>query len=109
MSDTERMNPFLAFPFNGFLKLRLEFALLTGDVMQTLLLRIIENRVDAQRKKLYQARLNAIGRTVPDDVILDIPTDIWVPISHAAFLYELYGLIKTEATLRKVLTALCCV
>jgi hypothetical protein len=107
MSDTERMNPLLAFPFNSFLKLRLEFALLTGDVMQALLLRIIENRVDAQRKKLYQARLNAIGRTVPDDVILDIPTDIWVPISHAAFLYELYGLIKTEATLRKVLTALC--
>lgn len=106
MSDTERMTPLLPFPWNGFLMLRLEFALLTGDVLQALVLRIIENRVENARKKRYHARLNALGGTVPDDIILDIERDLWVPISHAAFLYELYGLIKTETTLRKVLTAL---
>jgi hypothetical protein len=106
MSDTERMTPLHPFPWNGFLMLRLEYALLTGDVLQSLILRIIENRIESDRKKRYHTQLNALRGTVPDDVILDIERDLWVPISHAAFLYELYGLIKTEATLRKVLTAL---
>jgi len=106
MSDTERMIPLLSFPFNSFLMLRLEYALLTGNTLQAILLRIIEKRMEEQRHRLYQEYMNAQNKTVPQALVLDIPTEVWVPISHASFLYDLYGLVQSENTLKKALQEL---
>lgn len=102
MSDSERITPLLSLPFNSFLMLRLEYALLTGNDLQAMLLRIIEKRMEDQRRRLYQQRMNSM-RDVPQEVVLDIPKEVWVPISHAAFLYDLYGLVLSENTLKKAL------
>src|SRR5579875_2676749 len=106
MSD-ERVTPLLSLPFNSFLMLRLEYVLLTGNDLQALLLRLIEKRMEDQRRRLSQERLNALKGTVPPEVVLDIPTDVWAPISHASFLYDLYGLVQSENTLKKALQELC--
>jgi hypothetical protein len=103
MSDAERVTSLLSFPFNSFLMLRLEYALLTGNDLQAILLRIIEKRMEDQRRRLYQERMNSQGGTVPQEVVLDIPKEVWVPISHASFLYDLYGLVQSENTLKKAL------
>ena len=106
MSDTERVSPLLSFPFNSFLMLRLEYALLTGNDLQALLLRIIEKRMEDQRRGFSQQRMNSLGGTIPQEVVLDIPKEVWVPISHASFLYDLYGLVQSENTLKKALQEL---
>lgn len=106
MSDSERITPLLSLPFNSFLMLRLEYALLTGNDLQAMLLRIIEKRMDDQRRHLYRERMNARNGTVPPEAVLDIARDVWVPISHAAFLYDLYGLVLSENTLKKALQEL---
>lgn len=108
MPDTERMTPLLSFPFHSFLMLRLEYVLLTdGNDLEAKILRIIEKRMDDQRKQLYQEEINALpAGLLPHTPVLDILKAVWVAISHASFLYDLYGLVQSENTLKKALMSL---
>jgi len=108
MPQEERMSTLLTFPFGSFLMLRLEYVLLTGgNELEAKILRLIEKRMDDERRRRYQARINTTPPEAKETtVVLDIPKNIWVPISHALFLYDLYGLVQSENTLKRALSSL---
>jgi len=107
MPQEERMSALLTFPFGSFLMLRLEYVLLTGNELEAKILRLIEKRMDDERRRRYLAQINTMpSGTKETTVVLDIPKDIWVPISHALFLYDLYGLVQSENTLKRALSSL---
>ena len=105
--NEERMSALLTFPFGSFFMLRLEYVLLTGNELEAKILRLIEKRMDDERRRRYQAQMNKMPPgTKETTVVLDIPKNIWVPISHALFLYDLYGLVQSENTLKRALSSL---
>jgi len=108
MPQEERMRALLAFPFGSFLMLRLEYVLLTGgNELEAKILRLIEKRMDDERRRRYQTQMNKMPPgTKETTAVLDIPKNIWVPISHALFLYDLYGLVLSENTLKRALSSL---
>lgn len=107
MPQEERMSALLTFPFGSFLMLRLEYVLLTGNELEAKILRLIEKRMDDERRRRYQAKMNTMPPgTKETSAVLDIPRNIWVPISHALFLYDLYGLVQSENTLKRALSSL---
>lgn len=107
MSQEERMSASLTFPFGSFLMLRLEYVLLTGNELEAKILRLIEKRMDDERRRRYQAQMNTLpSGTKETSAVLDIPKNVWVPISHALFLYDLYGTVQSENTLKRALASL---
>ena len=76
----EKITPLLSFPYDTFLMLRCEFIQILGNDLEARVLRILEKTVQAERKRLARARLNRGGKVGEDP--LDIPRDIWVPISY---------------------------
>lgn len=106
--NEERMSRLLTFPFNSYLMLRLEYVLLTsGDELEAKILRLIEVHMDGERKHIYRGLINAAppGTFKPGQVI-EITRDVWVPISHNLFLYDLYETVKSETTLKRALKSL---
>jgi hypothetical protein len=107
MPQEERMSALLTFPFGSFLMLRLEYVLLTDNELEAKILRLIEKRMDDERKRRYQAQMNTMPPgTRETKAVLDIPKNVWVPISHALFLYDLYGLVQSENTLKRAIASL---
>lgn len=107
MSQEERMSVLLTFPFGSFLMLRLEYVLLTDNELEAKILRLIEKRMDDERRRRYQSQMNKLlPGTKESRTVLDIPKNVWVPISHALFLYDLYGLVQSENTLKRALSSL---
>lgn len=105
--NEERMSALLTFPFGSFLMLRLEYVLLTGNELEAKILRLIEKRMDDERRRRYQTQMNKLpSGTKESSTVLDIPKNVWVPISHALFLYDLYGLVQSENTLKRALSSL---
>ncbi len=100
----EKMTPLLSFPYDTFLMVRCEFIQIVGNDLEARVLRIIEKTVQAERKRLARVSLNRSGKV--GDGPLDIPRDIWVPISYKMFLNELYGTVASETTLKRALKSL---
>jgi hypothetical protein len=106
--NEERMTKLLNFPFGSYLMLRLEYTLLTeGDELEAKILRLIEKRMEDRRRQIYQDVINAAppGSIQPGKV-LNIPREVWAPISHQLFMYDLYSVVKSENTLKRALKSL---
>src|SRR5947209_8656249 len=101
----EKLTTLLSFPYDNFLMLRCEFIQIVGNELEAKVLRIIEKTVEAERKRFARASLSRGGSKVGDGP-LDIPRDIWVPISYKMFLNDLYGTVASETTLKRALKSL---
>jgi hypothetical protein len=91
-----KMEPLLSFPFNSFLMLRLEYVLILQDELQAKLLRIIEAYVETQRQVIYRNQVNK-------NQAVNVPKDIFVPISYKLFMNDLYDTVTSENTIKKAL------
>jgi len=101
--NEEKMTKFLDFPFDAFLMVRLEYSLLFEDELEAKLLRIIERYVCEERSRIYRDTVNKHGST---QCVSDITRDIWVPISYALFMSDLYNKVTSENTIKKALNSL---
>lgn len=98
-------NKLFNYPHNAFLMLRLEFvAICQEQELEAMLLRIIEMHVDAKRQSLFVEAMNK--KKAPRDQVVDIPKDLWVPISYKLFMNDLYGIVTSENTIKKALRSL---
>jgi hypothetical protein len=59
----ERMSALLTFPFGSFLMPRLEYVLLTGNELEAKILRLIEKRMDDERRRRYNDSRTATGES----------------------------------------------
>jgi len=86
---------------------RLDYILICRDELEAKILRIIEMYIEDVRNKLYLEHLNKLpkGSPLPEQQI-EITRDVRVSISHRTFMYDLYGLVKSENTLKKAIKSL---
>lgn len=106
-NNEKRMSNLLDFPYGSFLMVRFEFVRICGDELEAKVLRIIEMYTEDERTKLYREFLNTLPKgSSPPDQVIEITKDVWTPISHRTFLYDLYGAVKSENTLKRVLQSL---
>jgi hypothetical protein len=101
----EKFTPLLSFPYDNFLMIRCEFIRIVKDDLEAKVLRILEKTVEAERKRLARGSLTRRGGKVANRP-LDIPRDVWVPISYKMFLNELYGTVASETTLKRGIKSL---
>ncbi len=101
-SHETKMEPLVSFPYNAFLMVRLEYVQILRDDLQAKLLRIIEAHIETQRLVLYREAMNKSDSNQP----IDIPKDIYVPISYKLFMNDLFGLVSSENTIKKNLNIL---
>lgn len=99
-----RMNKLLTFPHAAYLMVRLDYMLICETELEAKILRIIEMFVDEERKKLYKDVVN--DGPMPEEHEVKISKDLWVSISFRSFMYELYGTVTSETTLKKAIHAL---
>lgn len=103
-SRETKMEPLLSYPYNAFLMVRLEFVQILQDDLQAKLLRIIEAHVENQRMALYREAVNS--QKSDSGQSIEIPKDIFVPISYKLFMNDLFGLVTSENTIKKNLKVL---
>jgi hypothetical protein len=87
---------YLDFPYDRFLKLRVEFLILTQNELEAKILRVIEWCTENRLAALYmQGTEHALqGQKVV------LPDEIWVTISYRFFLEWIYGTVQSETTLK---------
>lgn len=103
MSEQESKIPnYLDYPYDRFLKIRIEFLILTQNDLKARIMRLIERCVENERQTLYRhekARPSNKGKVV-------LPDGIFAAISHKFFMEELWGTVQSETTLRDALAEL---
>jgi hypothetical protein len=100
MSDHEnKLADYLDYPYDRFLKLRLEFLIITQNDLESRILRVIERCIENERFYLNRQATNRNQQ-------IDLSGIIFVTISHKLFLQELYGIVQSETTLRDALAHL---
>ncbi len=97
----DKINRLLDFPYDAFLMVRLEYVQILRSELQAKLLRIIEKYVEQERKNIYQKMLNGAGTAQQE--MVEIPKDLWVPISYRLFMNDLFGTVKSENTIKAAL------
>src|SRR5260221_5561856 len=105
--NEKRISKFLSFPTGSYIMVRLDYILICRDELEAKILRIIEMYIEDVRNKLYLEHLNKLpkGSPLPEQQI-EITRDVRVSISHRTFMYDLYGLVKSENTLKKAIKSL---
>lgn len=94
MSDKENSTPaYIEYPYDRFLKLRIEFLIITQNDLQARIMRIIERCVENERDNYYRSHTNKNEKS-------SVPDNIFAEISHKFFMDELYGTVQSETTLR---------
>ncbi len=97
----------LNLPIGSYLMVRLDYVIICGNnELEAKVLRLIEMYMDDERKRLYQAQLNDPKNDLTPDVVVEITRDVWVPISHRLFMNDLYGMVKSENTLKQAIKSL---
>lgn len=100
MSEQEnKLADYLNYPYDRFLKLRLEFLIITQNDLEARILRVIERCIESERFYLNRQAVNRCEQ-------IDLSGIIFVAISHKFFLQELYGIVQSETTLRDALAHL---
>lgn len=104
MSDKENGTPtYIDYPFDRFLKLRIEFLILTQNDLKARIMRIIERCIENERDGYYRAEANKPSNKNKEIVV---PDGIFATISHKFFMDELYGTVQSETTVRDALAEL---
>jgi hypothetical protein len=96
----------LKFPYGSYLMVRLDYIVICGDELEAKIMRIIEQYMDDERRRMYQDLLNDPKSDTKAEDTVEITKDVWASISHRLFMNDLYHQVKSENTLKRALKSL---
>ena len=104
MSEQEsKLSNYIDYPYDRFLKLRIEFLILTQSDLKARIMRLIERCVENERSNIYR---NACNRPSNKNKKVEVPDGVFAAISHKFFMDEMWGTVQSETTVRDALKEL---
>lgn len=104
MSEQEsKLSNYIDYPYDRFLKLRIEFLILTQSDLKARIMRLIERCVENERANIYR---NACNSPRNKNKQVEVPDGIFAAISHKFFMDEMWGTVQSETTVRDALKEL---
>jgi len=92
------------YPYSSFLMLRREFEVFCQEQdLEVKILRVIEMYVENERTRLFQIQANRSKTPVEK---IEIPRDVWVPITYNLFRSEIYDEKISDNTLKAAIKSL---
>jgi hypothetical protein len=104
MSEQEsKATNYIDYPYDRFLKIRIEFLILTQNDLKARIMRLVERCVEIERETYYRAECN---KPCNKNKHVEVPDGIFAEISHKFFMDEMWGTVQSETTLRDALKEL---